>query len=172
MFHLTITSGLFGNFLVLPVLPPWALQVPLGPCPLWSSPGISAGSPSLHHLHFWDRILPYFHHCVGSSVCWLGTLQQTAKLDLATITADIPFIFSPLTGTLELCWTYPMAPHIHRLCSDSYYYQQFQLCTVGNSLTQDATAKLIHYFITSSFDLYPVRCFNKRFKSNSIDQLN
>src|ERR1700733_14427138 len=82
---------------------------------------------------------------------WLGTRQQLSKLDLAAIATEFPHLtFSSVVRDLgvtldqELTFT----AHIHRLCRDSYY-QLRQLRTVARSLTPEATATLIHCFITA-----------------------
>src|SRR6218665_3769127 len=85
---------------------------------------------------------------------WFGTRQQLAKLDLSAIAADFPhFIFSPVVRDLGLTLDQELtfAPHIHRLCRDSYY-QLRQLRTVIRTLTSESTATLIHAFITARLD--------------------
>src|SRR6218665_2279400 len=85
---------------------------------------------------------------------WFGTRQQLAKLDLSAIAADFPhFIFSPVVCDLGVTLDQELtfAPHIHRLCRDSYY-QLRQLRTVIRSLTSESTATLIHAFITARLD--------------------
>jgi len=87
---------------------------------------------------------------------WFGTLQQLVKLDPSAITADFPhFIFSPVVRDLGVTLDQELIfiPHIHRLCRDSYY-QLRQLRTVVCSLNSDATATLIHAFITARLDNY------------------
>src|SRR6218665_726596 len=83
-----------------------------------------------------------------------GTRQQLAKLDLSAVAADFPhFIFSPVVHDLGVTLDQELtfAPHIHRLCRDSYY-QLCQLHTVIHSLTSESTATLIHAFITARLD--------------------
>ena len=85
---------------------------------------------------------------------WLGTRQRLAKLDLSTIAADFPhFAFSSVVRDLgvTLDQELTLAPHVHCLCRDSYY-QLRQFCTVARSLTPDATATLMHSFITVRLD--------------------
>ena len=85
---------------------------------------------------------------------WLGTRQQLAKLDLSTIAADFPqFVFSSVVRDLGVTLDQELtfAPHINRLCRDSYY-QLRQFRTVARSLTSDSTATLIHSFITVRLD--------------------
>src|SRR6218665_394289 len=97
-------------------------------------------------------IYVYMHVCI--IFIWFGTRQQLAKLDLSAIAADFPhFIFSPVVRDLgvTLGQELTFAPHIHRLCRDSYY-QLRQLCTVIRSLTSESTATLIHAFITARLD--------------------
>src|SRR6218665_89523 len=80
--------------------------------------------------------------------------QQLAKLDLSAIAADFPnFIFSSLVRDLGVTLDQELtfAPHIHRLCRDSYY-QLRQLRTVIRSLTSESTATLIHAFIAARLD--------------------
>src|SRR6218665_4006261 len=85
---------------------------------------------------------------------WFGTRQQLAKLDLSAISADFShFIFSPVVRDLGVTLDQELtfAPHIHRLCRDSYYQLRL-LCTVIRSLTSESTATLIRAFITARLD--------------------
>src|SRR6218665_3554653 len=85
---------------------------------------------------------------------WFGTRQQLAKLDLSPIAADFPhFIFSPVVRDLGVTLDQELtfAPHIHRLCRDSYY-QLRQLRIAIRSLTSESTATLIHAFTTAQLD--------------------
>src|SRR5688572_21728971 len=85
---------------------------------------------------------------------WLGTRQQLAKLDLSTIAADFPqFVFSSVVRDLGVTLDQELtfAPHINRLCRNSYY-QLRQFRTVARSLTSDSTATLIHFLITVRLD--------------------
>ena len=80
--------------------------------------------------------------------------RQLAKLDLSTIAADFPhFVFSSVVRDLGVTLDQELtfAPHINRLCRDSYY-QLRQFRTVARSLTSDSTATLIHSFITVRLD--------------------
>ena len=85
---------------------------------------------------------------------WLGTRQQLAKLDLSTIASDFPqFVFSSVVRDLGVTLDQELtfAPHIKRLCRNSYY-QLRQFRTVARSLTSNSTATLIHSFITVRLD--------------------
>src|SRR6218665_1101596 len=70
------------------------------------------------------------------------------------IAADFPHficssVFRDLGVALDQELTF--APHIHRLCRDSYY-QLRQLGTAIRSLTSESTATLIHAFVTARLD--------------------
>ena|SRR5688572_8181902 len=57
------------------------------------------------------------------NIIWLGTRRQLAKLDLSTIAADFPqFVFSSVVRDLGVTLDQELtfAPHINRLCRDSY----------------------------------------------------
>src|SRR5678815_2103979 len=67
---------------------------------------------------------------------------------------DFPqFVFSSVVRDLGVTLDQELtfAPHINRLCRDSYY-QLRQFRTVARSLTSDSTATLIHSFITVRLD--------------------
>src|SRR5688572_15420168 len=82
------------------------------------------------HLAAACEARPFYHCCRLPSVCFSSVVRDLG------VTLDQELTF---------------APHINRLCRDSYY-QLRQFRTVARSLTSDSTATLIHSFITVRLD--------------------
>jgi hypothetical protein len=85
---------------------------------------------------------------------WLGTRQQLAKLDLASLATDFPHVtFSTSVRDLGVILDQELtfSEHIQKL-SRACFYQLRQLRVVARSLSFSSASMLTHAFVCSRLD--------------------
>ena len=116
---------------------------------------VRAMSRTLDALGMWMSSNRLRLNSAKTKFIWLGTRQQLAKLDLATLAAEFPsYTFSATVRDLGLLLDQELtlAPHLHSL-SRNCFYQLRQLRTVARSLTPSAATTLLHSFVCARLDI-------------------
>src|SRR5688572_24205599 len=94
-------------------------------CTVWTSSSATSAVPAMSRtldaLGMWmssNRLVRLRLNSAKTKFIWLGTRQQLAKLDLATIAAEFPcYTFSATARDLDLLLDQELtlAPHLHSL---------------------------------------------------------